>query len=66
MAKTRSMNIDKVTSALKRAASAAVHGSQEERAGRFIGRDSATGQFIENVPNGKSASDSMTKQIKRK
>jgi hypothetical protein len=41
----KKLDVEKVRSALKRAATAALSGSQDKRAGRFVGREGATGRF---------------------
>ena len=55
MTKKRTLDVEKVSAALKRAAQASLHGSADERAGRFIGRDSATGQFMPKPSRNRSA-----------
>jgi hypothetical protein len=42
----KQLDKSKVENALKRAARAAVSGNRDERAGKFILRDAATGRFL--------------------
>jgi hypothetical protein len=57
----KKLDVEKVRSALKRAATAAASGSQDKRAGRYVGRDTATGQFKDKAVSGKTFSDRKPK-----
>lgn len=42
----KKLDVDKVDAALKRAAQAAISGSRDERAGRFVVREADSGRFV--------------------
>ena len=45
----RKLDIDKVEAALKKAGRDALTGSKDVRSGKFVGRDAASGKFVEHV-----------------
>jgi hypothetical protein len=57
----KKLDIDKVNSALKRAAQAAVSGRRDDRAGRFVGRDSSSGKLADTKPDKHPKGDARDK-----
>jgi len=57
----KKLDIEKVESALKRAARAAVTGSKEVRAGRLVVRDSETGRFMDKPSRQKNSTHQKSK-----
>jgi hypothetical protein len=58
----RKLDVEKVDSALKRAARVAVSGAKVDRAGRFLARDASSGRFADKTTRGaKDAPPSKSK-----
>lgn len=57
----KKLDIDKVDSALKRAAQTAITGRRDERAGRFIARDATSTK-----PNDRQPDKDRTEQTRKK
>jgi hypothetical protein len=59
---TKKLDVEKVDSALKRAARVAISGARDERAGRLLARDASSGRFAEKTtPAAKDAPRSKSK-----
>lgn len=46
----KKLDVEKVDSALKRAARVAITGARDERAGRLLARDATSGRFVDKPP----------------